>query len=245
MENPTKQAAVAAFALLLGGSEIAAAQNTATTIRYWDCCKPGAAWSGKASVSNPVNTCAANGVTVVGKDVRNACDSGSASGSAFMCNNQQPWNVSSNVSYGYATASIAGQTEANNACACYALQFTSGPVSGKTMVVQVVGASPGPSGSNFGLLIPGGGTGIFTQGCTAQWGVASPGWGSQYGGVSSLSECSKLPAALRPGCNWRFNWFINAESPNVKFQRVKCPAAITANTGCIRTDDSSFPTAPK
>lgn len=30
------------------------------TTRYWDCCKPSCAWSGKAAVSHPVNTCNAN-----------------------------------------------------------------------------------------------------------------------------------------------------------------------------------------
>jgi hypothetical protein len=29
-------------------------------------------------------------------------------------------------------------------------------------------------------------------------------WGREYGGVTSLSACSALPAELRPGC--RFRW---------------------------------------
>lgn len=246
MNSLTQASATAALVLLLGGSRVAAAQSsgTATTTRYWDCCKPSAAWPGKAAVGTPVSTCAANGVTKVAPNVASGCDGGTAASTAFTCNNAQPWTVNLTLSYGYAAANIVGQSEAQNACACYALQFTSGPVSGKTMVVQVIGAGADQASSNFGLLIPGGGVGVFSQGCTAQWGTPSSGWGAQYGGVSSASDCAKLPSALQPGCNWRFGWFGNANNPGAQFKRVKCPTAITANTGCVRADDSSQPSLP-
>jgi hypothetical protein len=90
--------------------------------------------------------------------------------------------------------------------------------------------------------IPGGGVGIF-NGCTTEWGAPSSGWGAQYGGISSASDCASFPEALQAGCNWRFGWFEGADNPTVSFTQVACPAALTANTGCIRADDTSEPAA--
>lgn len=39
---------------------VSAQSGSGKTTRYWDCCKPSCAWSGKARVSRPVNTCNAN-----------------------------------------------------------------------------------------------------------------------------------------------------------------------------------------
>ena len=72
------------------------------TTRYWDCCKASCAWPGKALVNNPVKTCAIDGITPVDNNAQSACNGGNS----YMCNNQQPWNVSSQLSYGYAAAYI-------------------------------------------------------------------------------------------------------------------------------------------
>jgi hypothetical protein len=93
--------------------------------------------------------------------------------------------------------------------------------------------------SNNHCQIPGGGVGIF-NGCTTEWGAPSSGWGAQYGGVTAASDCAALPEALQAGCEWRFGWFEGADNPTVSFEQVACPAALTANTGCVRADDSSF-----
>ena len=79
--------------------------------------------------------------------------------------------------------------------------------------------------------------GIF-NGCTPEWGTPSGGWGAQYGGISDRSQCDSFPAALQPGCYWRFDWFQNADNPTVTFRQVQCPAALTAKTGCVRADDA-------
>jgi hypothetical protein len=93
--------------------------------------------------------------------------------------------------------------------------------------------------------MPGGGFGIF-NGCTPEWGTPAGGWGAQYGGISSRSQCDSFPAALQPGCYWRFDWFQNADNPTVTFQQVECPAALTAKTGCVRANDAinESPTGP-
>lgn len=111
------------------------------------------------------------------------------------------------MAYGFAAASIVGSTEGGWCCACYELTFTSGPVAGKKMVVQITntGDDLGPEGkkqNHFDLLMPGGGVGLF-NGCAPQWNAPSEGWGVRYGGVSSLAQCSQLPSALQPGCKWR------------------------------------------
>lgn len=117
------------------------------------------------------------------------------------------------------------------------LTFTSGPVAGKTMVVQST-STGGDLGSNhFDLNIPGGGVGLF-DGCTPQFGGLP---GAQYGGVSDRSQCASFPSALQPGCNWRFDWFKNADNPSFTFTQVQCPAELVARTGCRRSDDANFP----
>jgi hypothetical protein len=77
--------------------------QTGVTTRYWDCCKASCGWAGKAAVTGPVQTCAKDGVTRVNVNTESGCNGGSA----FMCNNQQPWSVSSTLSYGYAAAHIS------------------------------------------------------------------------------------------------------------------------------------------
>ena len=105
------------------------------------------------------------------------------------------------------------------------------------MVVQST-STGGDLGSNhFDLNMPGGGVGIF-DGCSPQFGGLA---GQRYGGVSSRSECDSFPAALKPGCYWRFDWFKNADNPNFTFRQVQCPAELVARTGCRRSDDSQFP----
>jgi len=207
--------------------------DSGKTTRYWDCCKASCSWSGKSkAVAHPVNACQKDGTTV---DSNLATKSGCDNGTAFMCSNQQPWSVSDSLSYGFTAASVAGKTEDAICCACYQLTFTSGPVSGKKMIVQVTNTGSDLSSNHFDLQMPGGGVGIF-NGCQVQFGAPADGWGQRYGGISSASQCSSLPSVLQSGCNWRFNWFQNADNPSVDFTKVACPSEITSKTGCTRSD---------
>ena len=72
-------------------------RRNGVTTRYWDCCKPSCAWTGKASVTNPVQTCAMNGVTPIDVNTQSGC----TSGTAFTCDNQQPWSINATFAYGY------------------------------------------------------------------------------------------------------------------------------------------------
>ncbi|TQF16774.1 hypothetical protein FJV41_06355 [Myxococcus llanfairpwllgwyngyllgogerychwyrndrobwllllantysiliogogogochensis] len=232
--------AMTALVFLLIPAADASAQPTLTylsaaapgkTVRAWDCCKASGSWTGKAAVNAPVKSCAKDGVTVLNASTQSACNGGSS----YACNNNQPWAVTPTFSYGFARADLPGKTESDTSCACYALQFTSTTVKGKTHVVQVVGQGPSTGSNFFELLIPGGGVGLF-NGCAPQWGAPSSGWGAQYGGISTKAQCAQLPTQLQPGCNWRFDWFQNADNPEMTFRRVKCPAELTNKSGCIRKD---------
>jgi len=201
------------------------------TTRYWDCCKPSCSWNGKAPVTSPVTTCAKDGFSVLSdRNAQSGCDGGGA----YVCNNQQPFAVNDNLAYGFAAASISGQGEYQGCCACYELTFTSGPVNGKKLVVQVTNVGADLGENHFDLQIPGGGVGLF-NGCKPQWGTSDNGWGQKYGGVSSAAECNQLPAPLQAGCNFRFGWFKNADNPTMTFKPVTCPNEITSRSGCTRT----------
>ncbi|KAG2225554.1 hypothetical protein INT45_013665 [Circinella minor] len=206
------------------------ASGEGQTTRYWDCCKASCSWPDKADVSAPVGTCKADGVTRL---TDNNAQSGCNGGNAYMCNDNQPWAVSDDLSYGFAAASIAGKDEAGWCCGCYELTFSSAGIEGKKMVVQVTNTGGDLGSNHFDIQIPGGGVGIF-NGCESQWNAPSSGWGERYGGLTDVSGCSDLPKELQDGCKWRFNWFKNANNPSVSFKEVTCPAELTKKTGCSR-----------
>ncbi|KAI1756278.1 glycoside hydrolase family 45 protein [Xylaria castorea] len=225
-----------ALGLLAAASTAYAASGSGVTTRYWDCCKPSCSWSGKAAVSSPALTCDAKNNPLTDANTKSGCDGGSA----YTCTDYSPWAVNDKLAYGFAATAISGGSESSWCCACYQLDFTSGPVAGKSMIVQSTNTGGDLGSNHFDLLMPGGGVGLF-DGCKSEFGQSLP--GQQYGGVSSRSECdaSNMPASLRNGCYWRFDWFQNADNPNVNFKQVACPAAITAVSNCKRNDDGSFP----
>ncbi|KAH7313760.1 endoglucanase-5 [Stachybotrys elegans] len=192
------------------------ASGSGRTTRYWDCCKPSCSWPDKAPVSSPVGTCDANNNPISDANAASGCDGGGA----FTCANYSPWAVDDNTAYGFAATHISGSNEAAWCCACYRLSFTSGPVAGKTMIVQATNTGGDLGENHFDILIPGGGYGGIP--------------GAQYGGVSSREECSQMPAPLVAGCQWRFDWFQGADNPDMTFEEVQCPGAITAISGCVR-----------
>jgi len=73
-------------------------------------------------------------------------------------------------------------------------------------------------------------------GCSTQWNTSSTGWGAQYGGVSSESDCSSLPDELQSGCEFRFEWYEDADNPAVTFEQIECPDAITSVSGIANND---------
>ncbi|KAJ2902827.1 putative endoglucanase type K [Zalerion maritima] len=203
------------------------------TTRYWDRCKASCAWPGKAALTQGlVQTCDQNVNPLDdGRATTSGCEPG---GGAFMCSNQSPWAESEDLAYGWAAVNIAGSNEGHWCCACSELTFTSGPVNGKTMIVQATNTGGDLGNNHFNIAMPGGGVGMFNA-CTTQYGAPPHGWGQQYGGISSRTECEGFPEALKDGCYWRFDWFVGADNPDVSFKQVACPAAITAKSKTVET----------
>jgi len=110
--------------------------------------------------------------------------------------------------------------------------FTSDPVIGKEMIVQVINTAYS-SNNIFVLQIPGGGWATSSNGCSSQFN-GSYSWGNQYNGISNRSACANLPNSLQAGCYWRFDWLMNANDPTVSFTQVECPSVLTSITGCVR-----------
>jgi hypothetical protein len=102
------------------------------------------------------------------------------------------------------------------------------------MIVQVTTSGNDLGDNQFNLAIPGGGEGS-TQGCTKQYGRDV--WGADYGGLAHRDDCDALPAPLQAGCYWRFDWFRNADNPEVKWEKVTCPEQLSYISGCRRNDD--------
>ncbi|KAK2028927.1 family 45 glycosyl hydrolase [Colletotrichum zoysiae] len=205
--------------------------ETGITTRYWDCCKPSCAWPGKAQVSEPVRTCNKNDKwpTPLNPNTQSGCNGGDA----YTCSNNGPWAVNDNLAYGFAAAKLAGKSEQNWCCACYKLTFTSTSIAGKQMIVQVTNTGGDLGANHFDLAIPGGGVGMFPQGCQSQFDGA---WmGDTHGGYRNRNDCNNLPAGqFRDGCFFRFDWFQNAQNPTVEFQEVSCPQAMIDRSHCGR-----------
>jgi hypothetical protein len=211
--------------------------------RYWDCCKPSCSWT--ANCNPPVPSCDKGGTTRIGSDAKNGCEGG---GSAFECYDFSPWYESgTNMAYGFAAYNgVACGT-------CFELQFTGGSNSGdnpgaaalkgQQMIVQVINIG-GIAANQFDLLIPGGGVGAMSAGCTAQWGNVD--LGVTYGGLLSecagdctcmKGKCSSVFGSislLKAGCDWFTGWFNCADNPQLVYKQVSCPTQLTSKTGVAK-----------
>jgi hypothetical protein len=229
--------------------------------RYWDCCKPHCGWASQATSDGdePVNNCSQNN-QIIGDNTQSACNGGSS----FMCTSMAPWEVSSDLSYGY--AAIADNSQACGSC--YKIEFTgqtsndphdvgSTLLGGKVMIVQVTNIGYDVSGGQIDLLIPGGGVGAFDA-CSQQWGTSD--LGAQYGGFraecnsagshSAIKECVRNKCNsvfasfpdLKSGCLWYVDWLEAANNPALKYQPVDCPAELASNagTGAPRSEVACF-----
>ncbi|KAF2464872.1 uncharacterized protein BDR25DRAFT_241221 [Lindgomyces ingoldianus] len=206
----------------------------AVTTRFWDCCKPSCSWKEKAKFSSPVLTC--NKADEPFRDF--SAGTGCNGGTAYSCSDQQPWAVNDTFSYGFAGIFVMGHVEDFWCCACYQLNFTSGPVKGKSMIVQASNTAYDVTTSNrFSLAIPGGNT-TSHDACANQFGVSQNVFGETNSGVKSIDDCENLPKAMQPGCRWRFDWFKDAQYPSATFARVICPAVLSDKTECKRDDDN-------
>jgi hypothetical protein len=102
--------------------------------------------------------------------------------------------------------------------------------------------------NQFDLLIPGGGVGDFDA-CSSSWGTSS--LGERYGGFLASCRTQGSHAAVKTcvanycqsvfgsrgltqlynGCMWFVNWYEVADNPNLVYQAVACPAALSSASG--------------
>jgi hypothetical protein len=195
--------------------------------RYWDCCQTHCSQSSG-------HRCAQDGTSSTG-NTQSACNGGGS----FACYDEAPRAVSECLSYGHIAKSNP------NCGGCYRIQFTgegqhnandpgSKLIKGKQMIVKVTNTGGDVGGSQFDLMIPGGGVGQF-NGCSRQWGTSD--LGAQYGGFLAectgshaqkkecvRQECMKIPSGrAREGCLWFIDWFQVAENPKFTSESTNCP----------------------
>jgi len=238
------------------------------TTGYWDCCKPSCGWQGKGKVNFPVNSChGETGELLMDSNEQSVCNGGRAA----TCPNNQPFVVNDRLSYGFAAAAVSGKNGLvgdDNCGQCFELVFTvrqhvddgtgdlwggaHPKLQGKRMVVQVTNIGYDVTGNHsFDILIPGAGQGIFDGGCVAQYPKLAKDdfdCGNRHGGCDNITGCERLPKNLRPGCEWRHQWYKWMEAagqtnnPFIKFRRVACPMKLTDISGSTPVDDIDFPT---
>jgi len=178
----------------------------------------------------------------------------------------KPFVVDRRLSMGFAAIAAGGNLGLNgdeNCGQCFELKFVNKRHSagnwggahpslvGKSMVVQVTNIGYDVVGDHsFDIQIPGAGQGIFTNGCTNQFPGSSTGdfdCDNNYGGCLEKSGCARLPAALRAGCEWRYDWYHwfgadgQTNNPFVDFRRVRCPGHLTNISGSVPDDDGAHP----
>lgn len=202
--------------------------QSATTTRYWDCCKPHCAWQATMKMCKLDGSIHDDNTSRNGK---NGCENG---GVVFQCWNYAPIEINDKVSYGWAAFNDMGAQCGQ----CYQLAFE-GALQGKQMIVQFINIGDGGANS-FDLMIPGGGVGML-NGCSSQWGNKP--LGVQYGGFLAscgpnkdciLGMCETAfgdKEDLMRGCRWFLEWFKMADNPNVKFMKVSCPQEIKDISG--------------
>jgi hypothetical protein len=205
------------------------AQTSGTTTTTWDCCEPACGYTSNLSAGarGPVKSCnKSNGPAASG--AQNVCFASGTNNLAYSCSSYQPIIVSNTLSYGFAGH---GNTATATCCKCYQFTWTGGAGNGKTMIVQAINAG-GITDVDFDIYTPGGGVGDY-NGCSSQYGAPQGGWGRQYGGVTSDSQCSQLPSNLQAGCHWRWQW-AGGDVNNwpVTFKQVNCPSQLTSISGC-------------
>ena len=181
-------------------------------------------------------------------------------GGSFTCTDMAPIKVNDTLSYGF----VAGPS--NQGCGkCYHLQYdgstnnkgNDGPdvkethiaLKGKHMIVMAsnIGHDVDPNSTQFDLLVPGGGVGIFNA-LSTQIGKSPEELGSNDGGVLSYcmqklgywqvtkeqyQECviekcdvvfdSTTWPHLNRGCKWLATFFEAADNPSFVWEEVECP----------------------
>jgi len=172
--------------------------------RYWDCCKPHCSWPDNTDQTAAM--CSASNAPLASevKGQENLTQSGcQAADGGYTCYGQSPWAPCEDLAFGFAAVPLSGP----DACGtCFKLEFDgrnkqveydqnavpdpgSVQLQGKTMVVMASNTGGDVGGGQFDIMIPGGGVGIFPQGCQNQWGALGEDIiGPTHGGMRSKCQ---------------------------------------------------------
>lgn len=208
--------------------------------RYWDCCKPHCAWSGKGG--KMTKGCDASGNRINDSEANSMCNGGPSG----TCLDQIPQVYNDTLAFAFAAVPGSAGGECGK---CFDLVFTGkgkyasdnnlAKLKGKHLIVIASNIGYDVEAGQFDIMIPGGGVGIY-NGCSRfNWGSQ----GAQYGGL--LSECetesnytaSKYKSCLtskceksfandpkaKEGCLFLANWMNAAGNPLHNFKEVECP----------------------
>lgn len=208
--------------------------------RYWDCCKPHCAWSGKGG--KMTKGCDASGNKINDSEATSMCNGGNSG----TCLDQIPQVYNDTLAFAFAAVPGSAGGECGK---CFDLQFTGkgkyatdnnlAKLKNKHLIVIASNIGYDVEQGQFDIMIPGGGVGIY-NGCSRfNWGPQ----GAQYGGL--LSECetetnytaSKYKSCLtskceksfsgdakaKEGCLFLANWMNAAGNPLHNYKEVECP----------------------
>ncbi len=212
--------------------------------RYWDGCKPSCGWKNN-SPTRTAHSCDKSGTNrFSGYDDKNILDGGNAG----TCLDQSP-RVINGVAYAYAAS------HSNGDCGkCFLLEFTGTShdkpdptaLAGKKMVVMISNIGGDVGGTQFDIMIPGGGLGAFdcidgsnpisaVKNTERYGGIITTCGGAKEGAniaqVKSCVEgyCNKISNAdAKAGCMFMVEWYEVANNPNFKATEVQCPTELTS-----------------
>lgn len=219
--------------------------------RYWDCCKPHCAWTGKGGKIS--RTCNAQQQTLAKGDdmLKSVCDGGTAG----LCNDQRPIIVNDNLAYAFAAG--PGNSYSSSCGTCLLLTFDGNSrhttdartkaLKGKQLVIMISNIGYDVEEGQFDLMIPGGGVGAF-NGCSTMWGINN--LGAQHGGllkdcggdsetndVAAMQKClenkcnsifANIPEA-KAGCLFHAQWLMAANNPSFEYKELdECPSELSA-----------------
>ncbi len=179
--------------------------------RYWDCCKPSCSWTEKVDAKLPTNRTRAcsigNAPAVLDVNKYTEAPSGcgtDAANALYTCYDMNPWAPCATLSYGFAAVPAAGPPSCGK---CFQLDFDgksreqqnnpkyvdvgSQGLLGKTMIVLATNTGGDVGSGQFDLMIPGGGLGIYKDGCKRQWKVEPTNTallGKDMGGFRALCD---------------------------------------------------------
>jgi hypothetical protein len=213
------------------------------TTRYWDCCKPSCGWRNNVGGGTPARSCNQQNMSI-GDNDQSAC----SGGGSYTCWNYAPFALDDTLAYGFVAMNGVPCGR------CYQVQFTgsshggdgssTGPLNGKTMIVQVTNRGDLANDGHMDLLIPGGGVGSADADgsvCKMQFGNVD--LGAQYGGFRTSCNGDKNCVRNRcmtvfngkpdmlAGCLWYVDWFNAADNPNMIYKEISCPQEIRNRSG--------------